>query len=179
LVGGGGVVQQDQQAFAGGVGAVERGAGVKVGGLVIAVDAQGGEEVGQHVGRVRGFAGTEAAQVCGQLSVGEAVQVAVGPGEREPGLADPAGAADRGDHRRRAPTLPAAGRGVIWGGVIGGREGAVERGQLVDAADEVPRCADQLPRRAVSTPSGRGQAGIQPGQVGDDAGQVSGRVVVT
>lgn len=39
------------------MGAVERGAGVGVGGLVVAVHTEGGEELSQHAGGVLGSSG--------------------------------------------------------------------------------------------------------------------------
>ncbi|GLW89736.1 hypothetical protein Aglo03_05520 [Actinokineospora globicatena] len=136
LVGGRRVVQQDQHPLAGGVCPEERRTRVDVRGMAFAVHPERGEELGQHVARAPGLSRAEAPQVHRELSVGEPVQVAVRPGQREPGLAD---APEPGDHHGFGSLLPVRreiGRGV---------RAAVEVGQVVEAADEPVRRRVQLP----------------------------------
>lgn len=108
LVGGGGVVQHDQHLLASDQAAVQRGLGVQVWWESAGVDAEGIEERAYRVGRFgRPSGSAEPVQVDEQLPVGEPVEVAVCPREGQPGLADPAGPADRRDHHHRCPLLPA------------------------------------------------------------------------
>jgi len=122
LIGVDGVVQHDEYPL------VRDQTSVQIGGLVVAVDTQGIEEPAEHIDRMhRPFGGTEAVQVREQLSVREMVQVAVGPGQGQPGLADPPGATDHGDSR------------------VDGVGAAVEVRQMIDTADKPVRHRGQLP----------------------------------
>ncbi|OMI36249.1 hypothetical protein SPAR_27161 [Streptomyces sparsogenes DSM 40356] len=123
-----GVVQEHQQALAGGQAAVERGLRVRVRGDGRRGGAEGFEEAAhRRLRRHRVAGGVESPQVHIQLPVGEVVEVGVGPAQGQPGLADPARAADRGDHHGTArPARPG--------------QQVVQAGQLARPAGEQRRC---------------------------------------
>ncbi len=96
-----GVVQHDQHAPVGHQAAEQRGLRVRVDRDAVVGHPEGVEEPAHRHGRVHRFAvRAEAPQVREQLPVGEPVEPAVGPVQGEPGLADPAGAADGEDDQR-------------------------------------------------------------------------------
>jgi hypothetical protein len=94
------------------------------------VDAEGFQKTEHRAGRRQRLpAGIESAQVDIQLSVGEPVQVLMSPVQGQPGLADPAGSADRGDLQRATD--------VRW---------LVQASELVGAAGEQTGRGRQLSR---------------------------------
>ncbi len=154
LVGSGGVVQHDQHPPPGHQTPVLGGQGVRYLRLSAGVDAQGGEESAQRVGRVgRPSGGAEPVQVDEQLPVGKPVGVPVRPGQGEPGLADPAQPADGRDHHRPGRRRVLGHRARLSAGTLavlggGGRDGggqrAVQLCQLGEATGEQSRRGGQL-----------------------------------
>jgi hypothetical protein len=134
LVGGAGVVGDDQDPFAGQQAAVPGGALVGLGRDVGARHAQRSQESCQCLGGRDRLAGVVAAQVDVQLPVGEPVRDLVRPVHGQRGLAYSRRSPDRADHHRRLRAGPVKQPG--------------QRLQLGRAAGEPRHHWRQLPRRA-------------------------------
>ncbi len=101
----GGVVEQHEHPPPGEHRPVQRREPLDVAGQPLRVHPERVEEPAQHVAGIGGppVARVEPAQVRVQLPVGEAVRDPVRPVQRERGLPDPGGPADRGDHHPGGP----------------------------------------------------------------------------